>query len=358
MYERFTDRARAVLVAAQQEAQVSKHLAITEAHILLGCSVDAEAVSAQVLHSFGVTEEFLRLGLENLGLPRARFSAAEAVASVGVDLFKVKEAVESTFGEGTFKMPGDAVPFAPTGKTTLELSLRAALALHHNYIGTEHLLLALTRLADGNQVQQLLRSAGTDVKAVEQRALTAVSRYRTIAEQPNRVRVARLRRAVAVIPPAARADVAQAVDAALEGRLHLPLAISEEAFDEWLATSEEDLGTRIEALADVFDRLGVAAFLDVAGSLLERPAYRDLTAAIKHVRDAMEQRRRAESTDEAAVAALSAAVRADGAAKDALDEFWRDVWDRHRTAEVDELVARLDQTVSFVRSLAAEPPAA
>lgn len=114
MYERFTDGARKVVVLAQEEARERIHSEIDEEHLLLGLLGVEDGIAAQALGSFGVTLEAAR------------------------------EQVKKIHGGGTHVTPGH-IPFSPRAKTVLERSLREALQLGHNYIGTEHILLALIR---------------------------------------------------------------------------------------------------------------------------------------------------------------------------------------------------------------------
>ena len=118
MFERFTDRARRVLVLAQEEARLLNHSFIGTEHILLGLIHEGEGV------------------------------AAKALESLGISLEAVREKVEETIGlAGT--APTGSPPFTPRAKKVLELSLREALQLGHSYIGTEHMLLGLVREGEG-----------------------------------------------------------------------------------------------------------------------------------------------------------------------------------------------------------------
>lgn len=114
MFERYTDRSRRVVVLAQEEARTLKHNYIGTEHILLGLLHEAEGIGAQ------------------------------ALTALGLDLEKCRAAVLEIIGHG-LQAPSGHIPFTPRAKKVLELSLREALILGHNYIGTEHLLLALVR---------------------------------------------------------------------------------------------------------------------------------------------------------------------------------------------------------------------
>jgi ATP-dependent Clp protease ATP-binding subunit ClpC len=125
MFERFTERARQVVVLAQDEARSLRHNYIGTEHLLLGLLREEEGIAARVLESFDVTVEEVR---------------AQVARIVG-------QGDEVTTGQ---------IPFTPRAKKVLELSLREALELGHKWIGTEHLLLGLVRENEGVAVQILL----------------------------------------------------------------------------------------------------------------------------------------------------------------------------------------------------------
>src|SRR6201999_2565387 len=157
MFERFTGRARHVVVLSQEEARLLNHNYIGTEHVLLGLLGEPESIAGQVLISFGLT------------------------------LDGVRAEVESKIGRGK-SQPTGHIPFTPRAKKTLELSLREALAIKHNYIGTEHILLGLIREGDGVAVQILQAHA-----------------------DPVEIRAAVLD-AVAAINPAEAADTAEGAD--------------------------------------------------------------------------------------------------------------------------------------------------
>ncbi len=144
MFERFTDRARRVVVLAQEEARTMSHNYIGTEHILLGLIHEGEGLASLVLDSCGVR------------------------------LDHVRGFVEREVGHGA-KSPGGHIPFTPRAKKVLELSLREALQLRHNYIGTEHILLGLIREGEG-LAAQALADAGADLADVRQRVLDRVGR--------------------------------------------------------------------------------------------------------------------------------------------------------------------------------------
>ena len=145
MFERFTDRARRVLVLAQEEARLLNHSFIGTEHILLGLIHEGEGVAAKALDSLGITLE------------------------------AVREKVEETIGM-TGAPPSGSPPFTPRAKKVLELSLREALQLGHSYIGTEHMLLGLVREGEGVAAQVLV-SLGADLGKVRQQVIQMMSGY-------------------------------------------------------------------------------------------------------------------------------------------------------------------------------------
>jgi ATP-dependent Clp protease ATP-binding subunit ClpC len=145
MFERFTDRARRVVVLAQEEARLLNHSYIGTEHILLGLIHEGEGV------------------------------AAKALESLGISLEAVRSQVEEIIGTGG-SSPSGHIPFTPRAKKVLELSLREALQLGHNYIGTEHILLGLIREGEGVAAQVLVK-LGADLSRVRQQVIQLLSGY-------------------------------------------------------------------------------------------------------------------------------------------------------------------------------------
>ncbi|MFM8238261.1 MAG: ATP-dependent Clp protease ATP-binding subunit, partial [Actinomycetota bacterium] len=145
MFERFTDRARRVVVLAQEEARLLNHNYIGTEHILLGLIHEGEGV------------------------------AAKALESLGISLEAVRAQVEEIIGHGG-QAPAGHIPFTPRAKKVLELSLREALQLGHNYIGTEHILLGLIREGEGVAAQVLVK-LGADLSRVRQQVIQLLSGY-------------------------------------------------------------------------------------------------------------------------------------------------------------------------------------
>ncbi len=145
MFERFTDRARRVVVLAQEEARMLSHNYIGTEHILLGLIHEGEGV------------------------------AAKALESLNISLEAVRAQVEEIIGQGQ-QAPSGHIPFTPRAKKVLELSLREALQLGHNYIGTEHILLGLIREGEGVAAQVLVK-LGADLNRVRQQVIQLLSGY-------------------------------------------------------------------------------------------------------------------------------------------------------------------------------------
>jgi ATP-dependent Clp protease ATP-binding subunit ClpA len=139
MFERFTDRARRVIVLAQEEARLLNHNYIGTEHLLLGLAHEGQGVAAKALESLGIRLEALR------------------------------SQVQEIIGQGK-SAPIGHIPFTPRAKKVLELSLREAKQLGHNYIGTEHILLGLIREGEGVAAQVLVK-LGADLPRVRQQVV-------------------------------------------------------------------------------------------------------------------------------------------------------------------------------------------
>jgi ATP-dependent Clp protease ATP-binding subunit ClpC len=152
MFERFTDRARRVVVLAQDEARLLNHNYIGTEHILLGLIHEGEGV------------------------------ASKALEGLDIKLEAVREQVQEIIGQGQ-QAPTGHIPFTPRAKKVLELSLREALQLGHNYIGTEHILLGLIREGEGVAAQVLVK-LGADLNRVRQQVIQLISGYQGKEGQP------------------------------------------------------------------------------------------------------------------------------------------------------------------------------
>jgi ATP-dependent Clp protease ATP-binding subunit ClpA len=143
MFERFTDRARRVVVLAQEQARLLNHNYLGTEHLLLGLVAEGQGVAAKTLESLGISLEAIR------------------------------SQVQEIIGQGQWAPTGQ-IPFTPRAKKVLELSLREAKQLGHNYIGTEHLLLGLLREGEGVAAQVLVK-LGADLSRVRQQVIQVLS---------------------------------------------------------------------------------------------------------------------------------------------------------------------------------------
>jgi ATP-dependent Clp protease ATP-binding subunit ClpA len=148
MFERFTNRARRVVVLAQEEARMLSHDYIGTEHLLLGLVHEGTGVAAQALESLGITQQ------------------------------AVRHQVEEIIGRGHQDPRGGHIPFTPQAKKALELSLREALQIGHNYIGTEHILLGLIREGEGPAAQVLV-NLGADLDTVRQQVIELLQGYQS-----------------------------------------------------------------------------------------------------------------------------------------------------------------------------------
>src|SRR3984893_14450287 len=145
MFERFTERARRVVVLAQEEARMLNHNYIGTEHILLGLIREGQGVAGRALESLGISLEAGR------------------------------QQGDQTTGGGQQARPGH-IPCTPRAKKVLELSLREAQQLGHNYIGTEHILLGLIRAGSGVAAQELVK-LGAELTRVRQQVIQLLSGY-------------------------------------------------------------------------------------------------------------------------------------------------------------------------------------
>jgi ATP-dependent Clp protease ATP-binding subunit ClpC len=145
MFERFTDRARRVVVLSQEEARILNHDYIGTEHLLLGLIREGHGV------------------------------AAKAMVSLGISPDSVRQQVEETVGRGQ-QAPAGHIPFTPQAKNVLRLALSESMALDHHYIGTEHILLGLMREGDG-VAAQVLAQLGADLDQVRQQVRQLLRDY-------------------------------------------------------------------------------------------------------------------------------------------------------------------------------------
>ena len=252
MFEKFTDRARRVVVLAQEEARMLNHNYIGTEHILLGLLHEGEGV------------------------------AAKALESLGISLDVVRQQVEEIIGRGQQELSGH-IPFTPRAKKVLELSRREAGQLGHNYIGTEHILLGLIREGDGVAAQVLVK-LGADLNRVRQQVIQLIAERpplegAPITEMQTRLdvlesRLAALEQQAGTLPDTSDLDeqIAQvrrekesAVDAqdweraaSLRNREKELLASKAARQEQWAAAGHPalpDLAERVQRLGDEVERL-------------------------------------------------------------------------------------------------------
>jgi ATP-dependent Clp protease ATP-binding subunit ClpA len=197
MFERFTEPARTVVRDAAEEARALRHRFIGTEHLLLALLAVDTGVARSVLWDAGlghdrVVEEVERLvgrGQDPLGE-----ADAEALRAIGIDLEAVRAAIEESFGPDALQPPeppapaswllgrrrkpaprptGGRVPFSARAKKVLELSLREALRLGHDHIGTEHLLLGIIREGDG-VAAKILVDTGISLDELRSRVMAAL----------------------------------------------------------------------------------------------------------------------------------------------------------------------------------------
>jgi ATP-dependent Clp protease ATP-binding subunit ClpA len=199
MFERFTDRARRVVVHAQEEARRLHHDYLGTEHLLLGLVREGEGV------------------------------AARALASLGISLEAVRAQVEEIIGQGQ-SAPTGHIPFTPRAKKVLELSLREAKQLGHNYIGTEHILLGLIREREGVAAQVLL-TLGDDLSRVRQQVIQLLSGSAAGMEAGARTRWVRM-----AVPE----DLREAEERLAQVRQQKEAAIDAEDFDRAAALRDAE----------------------------------------------------------------------------------------------------------------------
>jgi ATP-dependent Clp protease ATP-binding subunit ClpC len=255
MFERFTNRARHVVVLAQEEARLLNHNYIGTEHILLGLLGEPDSIGGKVLGDFGLTRDDGR------------------------------EAVRQRVGRGKSSQTGH-IPFTPRAKKTLELSLREALSLGHNYIGTEHILLGLIREGEGVAYQIL--ADRTDLATLRAAVIEAIPATSPVEGEPDetnavlrwlRSRLTRHSTTVPFRPEAMTAEAGMrgtpAVEAALQqaARLAGPLPVgSHHLLLAALSDTDSAASSALSSLGVDLDELrGKLASANVAGTSDELP---------------------------------------------------------------------------------------
>jgi ATP-dependent Clp protease ATP-binding subunit ClpA len=232
MFERFTDRARRVVVLAQNEARLLNHNYIGTEHLLLGLIAEGDGV------------------------------AAKALESLGISLAAVRQQVEEVIGRGQ-EVPSGHIPFTPRAKKVLELAQREARALGHDYIGTEHILLGLLREGDGVAAQVLVR-LGADLNRVRQQVIVQLHGYQGRVMIGEGSRPGRRERARLLEDALARID-------SLDQRLA--------AIERWVGM-EPDLDDLDQEIAQIRrDKEAAVARQDFEAAAALRDKERELTAA-------------------------------------------------------------------------------
>jgi ATP-dependent Clp protease ATP-binding subunit ClpA len=224
VFERFTDRARHVVVLAQEEARLLCHNYIGTEHILLGLLAEVDGI------------------------------AARALRQLGVGLGGVRRDVEAIIGRGS-ETPASHIPFTPRAKKVLELSLRESLGLGHSYIGTEHILLGLVREGEG-VAAQVLTARGVALDRVRHAVLTQLDQHGPESSVP-RGRPPRTPAAEDVV-----AAAEQLAGNAPVGSHHLLEALAR-ADDSLAAKVLSSLGIDPDALAATIDEIGIDGTTDV-----------------------------------------------------------------------------------------------
>jgi ATP-dependent Clp protease ATP-binding subunit ClpA len=160
VFERFTDKARRAVVIAQEEARERRADEIRTEHLLVALFVGPDNLAVQVLERFGVHRDDVRAEIGRLRPPGRAPLDAEALSTLGIDLDEVRRQVEEAFGPGALDRTRAAlggkgprhfghIPFERATKKVLELALREAINLKHDWIGTEHVLLGLLHTETG-----------------------------------------------------------------------------------------------------------------------------------------------------------------------------------------------------------------
>jgi ATP-dependent Clp protease ATP-binding subunit ClpA len=155
MFERFTEKARTVVVLAQQDARERGDSTIDTGHVLRALFAVPDNLAVMVLEGFSVRQADVQAdpAARPAVSPDVSAADADALAALGIDLDEVRKRVEEAFGPGALdgtrppkrRFLGGHIPFAKEAKKALELALREAVALRHDYIGTEHMLLGMLR---------------------------------------------------------------------------------------------------------------------------------------------------------------------------------------------------------------------
>lgn len=183
MFKRFAAEARRAVVLAQLEARALNHNYIGTEHLLLALTVEDLGLATRVLAASGITRTVMRDQVVNeIGLGDAALSDsdAEALRAIGIDLEEVRRRVEETFGPFALsparpckKGSVGQIPFTPKSTRALKISLHEARRMGHNYLGPEHILLALLK-DEKALAAKLIRRVGTTPQLIRRRLLAAM----------------------------------------------------------------------------------------------------------------------------------------------------------------------------------------
>jgi ATP-dependent Clp protease ATP-binding subunit ClpA len=243
MFERFTDRARRVVVLAQEEARLLNHNYVGTEHLLLGLAHEGQGV------------------------------AAKALESLGIRLEAVRAQVEEIIGQGQWA-PSGHIPFTPRAKKVLELSLRESKQVGHDYIGTEHILLGLIREGEGVAAQVLVKLGG-DLSRVRQQVIQVLSASAAGGKEAG----ARTRWVRMTVPD----DLREAEEQLAQVRRQKEAAIDAEEFDR-AATLRDQERQLLERLAER-EREWTAG-VDLAAVIQEN---HDLSSEVERLRELLRQ---------------------------------------------------------------------
>jgi ATP-dependent Clp protease ATP-binding subunit ClpA len=243
MLERFTDRARRVVVLAQEEARLLNHNYVGTEHLLLGLAHEGQGV------------------------------AAKALESLGIRLEAVRAQVEEIIGQGQWA-PSGHIPFTPRAKKVLELSLRESKQVGHDYIGTEHILLGLIREGEGVAAQVLVKLGG-DLSRVRQQVIQVLSASAAGGKEAG----ARTRWVRMTVPD----DLREAEEQLAQVRRQKEAAIDAEEFDR-AATLRDQERQLLERLAER-EREWTAG-VDLAAVIQEN---HDLSSEVERLRELLRQ---------------------------------------------------------------------
>ncbi len=344
MFERFTDRARRVLVLAQQESHLWQHGFIGTEHLLVAMAEEGEGVAHHVLRAHGLEAEVLRADM--LGhVPAGRLvDVAAALATIGIDLDRVRAAVEESLGPGAFQMRKHP-PFTPRAKERLQAARDEAVALGHDYIGTEHLLLGL--LSGESLVDAIM--AAHDVSATELRRTTIalLASFSQVRDTPAWHAYDRLTVAVPRL-----ADPHRSTFAEILRRVVYPAqAAAIAALADDAATIEDRLGNLaagVDAAREELAEAGLLSFIDLVPVLLETPAAQRLAANRQAASQALSPLMDGDSEEFVRVFKIGRDIR------ELETQAWVGVLDEAERATTSELAERLGEIADQQDSLLAQ----